>query len=149
MNIKAQNIALYLDRTIDKTMVIKAGIPTKNTDQNTSDEALKNLHEKYEGCYLSTSSWANISEFNEETEENLSLSLRAKLLYGKHLFEDLVSSKNFGSATQIAKTLDKCNKAGVLVIEEDNLTQAKETKESKETGMFGTRLYSILSDWLK
>jgi len=99
----------------------------------------------YKGCFISISSWVNFEEI-DDVDENCSLALRAKLLYGKHLFEDLLSNNSFGSEEQIIQTLELCNAQGVLVINKESSTLS--SNQTSSSNIQKKRLYSKLLSWL-
>jgi len=101
------------------------------------------------GKCLSLSSWVNLDS-HDEINENLSLSLRAQLLYGKHLYEDLINNGNFGDEEHIIRVLKLCEQEGVLIIHEDknnkNACQEKKTSNKRPSKR---KLYKKLLTWLK
>ena len=100
---------------------------------------------KYRQRCVSVASWPNLEPENDPVDENLSLSLRAKLLYGQHSFEDLVEDGSFGSEIQISGILDKCEQDGVLVIHNDIPNYKTKTKKDKT---LKNKLFNKLTAWL-
>ena len=103
---------------------------------------------QFTGKFLSLSSWVTIDSHNE-VNATLSLSLRARLLYGKHLFEDLIKNGDFGDQQQITNVLELCVKEGVLIVHKDQCStpSSSEIKVSKQNST-KHKLYKRLLSWL-
>ena len=116
-----------------------------NTDSNSESD----MNLNFEGKSFSLSSWPNIpiSDLNDPSDEELSLSLRAKLLYGEHSFESLVEDGSFGNRLQIINTLKACYDLGVLVIH-NSINNHEDTEAKREKTSFRKSIYAKLSRWL-
>ena len=106
---------------------------------------------RYEGKSFSLSSWPNIAAFVNAEDEMCSLSLRAKLLYGKHSFDSLLSDNCFGDKRQIITTLAACEKLGLLEIHEPStdIHEAYTNPSSKKSVKRKNSIYSKLIKWLR
>ena len=110
---------------------------------------------KFKGKFISLSSWVNIDGNINAVDEVFSLSLRAKLLYGKHLFEDLLNHEDFGSEEQIINVLYLCEQQGSLVIHQElhdlktNVGNVKKNNKIKKEKPFRGMLYRKLQSWLR
>ena len=118
----------------------------------THTQGEQKMNSSYDGKSLSVSSWPNIplAVLNDVSDETYSLSLRAKLLYGKHSFESLIECGDFGSKEQIITTLDACNELSVLTIHTSKPDHAStpESPMQKKTKLRSS-VYSKLLKWLR
>ena len=120
---------------------------SSNGLMETDTQEEQKMNSSYDGKSLSVSSWPIIplSVFNDDSDETYSLSLRAKLLYGKHSFESLIECGDFGSKEQIITTLDACNELGVLIIHASTPEESPMQKKTKQK----SSVYSKLLKWLR
>ena len=116
------------------------------------DRELRSVSEpRYEGKSFSLLSWPNIAAFVSAEDEMCSLSLRAKLLYGKHSFDSLLSDNCFGDKRQIIATLAECEKLGLLKIHEPStdIHEQPTNPSSKKSIKRKNSIYSKLIKWLR
>jgi hypothetical protein len=148
---------------LQKFGLFKNGIDKQSTQRKSNLNVPEN---KYVGTFLSLSGWVDLnSKSTSEQDEMLGLSLRAKLLYGSHLFEDLVAAGHFGNEQQIIKVLDECSVLDSLIVKKavkecncnavDSLIINQAEQESNVSSdnlakkpRFGISLYKKLSEWL-
>jgi len=119
-----------------------------NFEDNSLIEEQSYMPKNYEGHSFSLSSWADIplSTFINDSDETFSLSLRAKLLYGKHSFESLLLDGSFGNKAQIISTLEACEELGVLIT---HSSQVDSHEVSQDEGKKPKNsIYSKLLKWL-
>lgn len=139
------------ERTISITLAGKSKLQGSRPTKAIKKTVTRAQKAKYKGSHLALSGWVNLkTKHANADDEILGLSLRAKLLYGNHLFEDLVAAGSFGTEQQIIEILEECNASGSLLIEKgkETVAESQEKKKTKRKSKFGSSFYNKINKWL-